>query len=171
MVYDWVTRRQASPLLASRCTLLAFLMLLVSWLGLGCTKETNASAKAGAAASAQGTKQGPFSLKVTGPAETQIGKPLVARIELTPQKPYKINLEYPLKLEVKGPAPVQPQQLKMGKNEAKEFGKERVVLLPTFKTDKPGKHQFQGKFKFSVCTEEQCELKQEAITWVAQVTK
>jgi hypothetical protein len=96
-----------------------------------------------------------------------VGEPLVATIRLEPRGPYKVNLEYPTKLTVSGPPAATPRRLELRAKDAARLDKGAGVFKPAVKLAEGGKHPFAATFKFSVCTEELCELKTEKLTWTA----
>jgi hypothetical protein len=96
-----------------------------------------------------------------------VGQVLSATITLEPRAPYKVNLEYPIKLTVSGPAAAAPRRLQLGKKDATRLDKAAGVFRPAAKLMERGEHEFSAVFKFSVCTEELCELLNEKLTWIA----
>jgi hypothetical protein len=90
-------------------------------------------------------------------------------VKVVPKGEYKINLEYPHKISLQGPAGASPSALKLSTKEARAFSKAELVFAPSFKVSTPGEHRFSGLIAFSVCTERQCEVKREKVEWVAKV--
>jgi hypothetical protein len=132
----------------------AFVILAV--LGaFGCARST--AVAAGAAT---------HELKVVAPAPAKLGEQTTATIRVLPKKPYKINLEFPLKLKLGGPAgAVTPTELQLGVKQAAKLSKEELLLKPSFTLQKSGSHAIKGSLRFSVCTDAQCEIKQEAVSF------
>lgn len=108
----------------------------------------------------------PYALAVT-PLPAGPGAAVSARITLEPRRGYKVNLEYPLKLTVAAPA-ARPNTLELRGKDAALLSEARVVLEPKVEIDQPGEQQLNGELRFSVCTEKQCEIYAEKVTWVAR---
>jgi hypothetical protein len=148
------------------------------WLGLsGCNKQGDAETQkpslvpAGSqAAKPSGKPAAPaFKLMVAAPAG-KVGQELSAEVKVVPRGEYKINLEYPHKLKVSGPAAASPKETALAAKDAK-ISKAELSFKPTFKLTSAGEHTFTGKLRFSVCTEKQCEIKAEKVKWVFKVTE
>jgi hypothetical protein len=133
------------------------LLLGVAATLLGCAQQT-ASAEAK-----------PYALTVKGPSAGKVGAALAATIQVTPKGEYKMNLEFPTKLRVSGPAAASPQQLELTAKQATKLTKAELLLRPAFKVSAAGSHTFKGTLRFSVCTEKQCEIKTEPVSWTVAV--
>lgn len=108
-----------------------------------------------------------YELKLTEPAAAKAGELATATIRVQPKKPYKMNLEFPLKLKLGGPADgVSPKEVQLGVKQAR-LSKEELILKPAFKLLKAGAHPIKGTLRFSVCTDAQCEIKQEELSFTA----
>jgi hypothetical protein len=147
----------------SRARLNALLVTLAMPLLLGLVGCDTASSAAGDVK--------PYALTVKGPASGKLNAPLVATIRVLPKGGYKMNLEFPTKLKVAGPASATPPQLELTAKQAAKLTKAELLLKPTFKVNAPGVHAFAGTLRFSVCTEKLCELKSEAVKWTVSVTQ
>jgi len=109
-------------------------------------------------------------LAIVAPAEGAAGTELVATVNVTPAGPYHINLEFPTKLELTGPAGVviaKPKQTAGGHDKARgdadafEDGK---LTFTVRMTPQPGAHTVTGSFKFAVCDKDTCLAKKEQIS-------
>jgi hypothetical protein len=127
----------------------------------GCKRDPAEGQAAGSAADKS------YRVTVEPPAAGRVGEALVATIRLEPRGIYKVNLEYPTKLTVSGPAAATPRRLELRAKDAAKLDKGVGVFKPAVKLAEGGKHPFTATFKFSVCTEELCELKTEKLTWTA----
>lgn len=106
-----------------------------------------------------------YELKLTEPPAAKAGELATATIRVLPKKPYKMNLEFPLRLKLGGPADgVSPKEVQLGVKQAK-LSKEELLLKPAFKILKAGAHAIKGTLRFSVCTDAQCEIKQEELAF------
>lgn len=110
-----------------------------------------------------------YTLTVKDPTPVKAGNPAAATVQVVPKGPYKINLEFPLKLKVSGPASATPRELQLTGKQAAKLTKAELVLRPSFKVGAAGSHPFKGTLRFSVCTDAQCEIKSEAVSWTAVV--
>ena len=110
-----------------------------------------------------------FALSVKAPEEGKVGQELVASVQVVPKGPYKVNMEYPTKLEVKGPATAEPTQESLAKKQAVRHTTSEILFKPAFKLKEAGDYAFEGELRFSVCTKKQCEIKREKVKWVAKV--
>ncbi|MFH1131489.1 MAG: hypothetical protein V1754_09145 [Pseudomonadota bacterium] len=112
-----------------------------------------------------------FEIFITQPPIVQIGEPFSATVKLVPRGKYKVNKEYPIKLNAKGSNAVLPTEIAFTKKDAKLFSAKEAVFKPTFVASSAGEHRFAGTIKFSVCTEKLCELFNKQVSWVAKVRK
>lgn len=122
-------------------------------------------AKGGAAAEAE--KQS-YALDISAPSPVARGKVVVAQVTVRPRGPYKINLEYPLKMTVSAPTGATMSKSSFAVADAREFTKQRIRIEPSFSLSDPGEHRFDGQIRFSVCTEALCELKRAKVSWTAR---
>lgn len=135
--------------------------------GVGATGGAKqGGAEKGGAAAKKGAEPS-YELTVKPPPQKAVGAKVAAEVKLVPKGPYKVNMEYPLRLEVEGPKSSKPGKLVMGSKDAAEMSKKKVLLEPTFELTSAGEHRFRAELRFSVCTKKQCELKTEKLTWVA----
>jgi hypothetical protein len=110
---------------------------------------------------------GSYAITVKAPSPVKKGEAATAVIQVMPRGPYKINLEFPLRLKVGGPASASPRELQLTAKQAAKMTKSELVLKPSFKLTAGGEHAFSGTLRFSVCTDAQCEIKTEPVSWVA----
>jgi hypothetical protein len=110
-----------------------------------------------------------YELEVTPPDAGRPGQVLKARVLVRPARGFKINREYPSKLQVSGPAAASPTSLELSAAQATRLDDEELLMEPGFSLPAPGEYTFSGKLKFSVCTEELCEFKELPVKWVARV--
>jgi len=118
------------------------------------------TAQPAAAASAQ-----LYRLELIAPPVVAVGGEAIAAVSVTPVAPYKINLEYPVRLVVRAPAPIAPAERTMGKGEATTFTVKQLLLRPSFRLPAAGVYALRGELRFSVCTESQCELATAPVSW------
>jgi hypothetical protein len=116
-----------------------------------------------------GGKGKSFDLTVKGLSFGKGGASAVAAIQVIPKGGYKMNLEFPLKLKVSGPPAAKPRELEMTAKQATKLTKALLIMKPVFTLTTPGAHAFKGTLRFSICTEKQCEIKTETLTWTTTV--
>ncbi|MCB9556066.1 MAG: hypothetical protein H6707_08180 [Deltaproteobacteria bacterium] len=138
------------------------LAVAVLSLGWGCKRSTAAQA-------AEATPPGAENYRVTvkAPSSIKVGETAVAQVALVPQQGYKVNLEYPTKLTVSGPKAASPSSQVLRKKDAKRFDKSMALFTPSAKITAAGKHRFTAELAFSVCTDQECQLKTAKINWTA----
>lgn len=119
-----------------------------------------AQAAAASAPAAEPTAQGNYreegfvlSLEVAGPLE--VGKPAEARVTLKANDPYKVNQEYPIKLNLVESPGLGIAATTVGKD-AVELGAKQAVMKVPLTPKAAGEHKLAGRFAFSVCTDERC---------------
>ena len=140
---------------------LSQLVLVVS---LAAACNANSGGKAQPTAKRAGAS---FALSVEGPPVGQANQELVATVRVTPMNGYKVNLEYPTKLQIKGPAAATPREQTLTRAKAVKHSEAGILFRPAFKISAAGSHSFEGAIRFSVCTKSQCEIKNEKVKWVA----
>lgn len=122
-------------------------------------------------ASATSPSAKPYTLEIKAPETAALNQTISTLIRLVPKAPYKVNMEYPIKLELSSDAKsaVTPNTIVMKSDRAEKIDASEVILRPEFTVTGSGAHTFSGTFKFSVCTEAQCEIKEQSLQWVTQV--
>jgi hypothetical protein len=141
----------------------------------GASEATSSGAKKGAAKKPAKKLAGPgkitdsYALEFKLPKDGKANATLTTAVTLEPRGEYKINMQYPFRLTVEGPADATPAKVVLQKKDAKKFGEKGVEVHHATKLPKAGEHRFSAEVKFSVCTKKHCELKTEKLTWVAKV--
>ncbi len=110
-----------------------------------------------------------YRLEVAGPEQGKPGEAIRARIKVTPGEGYKVNLEYPTKLELQGPAGGAPGKVVLTAKQATRLTEAELLMEPSFTVQAPGEHPFSGELRFSVCTDKLCEFKKLAVKWTTRV--
>jgi len=152
------------------------LVALLALMTPGCHKKKGSgkgSASAGLGERSAKAGGGPsYTLQVTAPEGSKVGEALRAKIRVTPAGEFKMNLEYPTKLQVQGPAGVAvPERQVLKAKQATRNTEAELLLEPSFKVNAAGSHAFTGALRFSVCTEQLCEFKNIAVKWVAKASQ
>lgn len=140
-------------------------------------KQTHIVALAVALAVAGGCKKGgvedaadeSYTVTVTPPPAGKVGEPLSAKIRVEPRGAYKVNLEYPARLQVQGPLGAAPMRQELNRDDAQSLTEQELVMEPAAAMGKGGEHRFSGKLSFSVCTDAVCEVKEKQVSWTVKV--
>ncbi len=134
------------------------LLLLV----LGCSNTSESPSGSG---EVPGRTGDPYQLVVRAPEKAPVGQEATTEVIVTPGTGFKINLEYPAKLNLaKVPQGAKVAATKITKGQM-TVEKTRLVVPIRFTPEKAGSLSFEGELRFSVCTEETCQMPREAITW------
>lgn len=110
-----------------------------------------------------------YALEFKPPKDGKANETLTTAVTLEPRGEYKINMQYPFRLTIEGPADAAPAKSVLQKKDAKKFSEKGVEVHHATKVAKAGEHKFSAEVKFSVCTKKHCELKTEKLSWVAKV--
>ena len=149
-----------------RCAVAATATLLLL---CGC-KDRGEPAGAGSRSGPGGAPSGEaFAVETAAPPAGKVGEEVSARIRVVPKGEYKVNLEYPHKLVLGGPAAQDPKTL--GAKDAQKLSKQELVFAPRVKIQAPGEQKLEGELSFSVCTERQCEIKKQKVEWIVEGTE
>jgi hypothetical protein len=110
-----------------------------------------------------------FVLSVEAPATTQVGKAERARVKLEPGKGYKINKEYPIRLEVTPPGDVDIERKTLRAPDAARLDHEQALFEVAFTPKEAGHKEVKAVLGFSVCTPKACEIKKESLSFSTDV--
>ncbi len=110
-----------------------------------------------------------YELDVTPPAPARPGQSMVARLMLLPREPFKVNVEYPVRLDVRGPDAAHPRRQVLAAGRSVKVAAGQLVAEPAFAVTRPGQHRFSGTLSFGLCTNSRCETYTEPVSWIAQV--
>lgn len=120
----------------------------------------------------------PFKLKpeegqlaIEPPAQVKAGTEVAAKVTVTPAGPYKINTEFPTKLELQAPAGVTVAKATLtagghdkAQGDADAFDDKQLAFTVKLTPGQSGTHTINGTFKFAVCDKDTCLAKKEQIT-------
>jgi hypothetical protein len=113
---------------------------------------------------------GSFMLEV---APTQpgyaIGKAGEVEIALEGRGDWHVNQEYPIRIDLKAPPGVAFDKTELVRDDAKEFGEEKVRFLAGLQPSAAGEHAVSCDVSFAMCTEENCILEKRTLAMKLKV--
>jgi hypothetical protein len=110
-----------------------------------------------------------YTLTLDAPDRLASGAEGTVRVSVVPKKGWKMNKEFPTKLEVQAPAGVEVTKAAQRVEDAERFEDAGATWAIKFKSAQPGAKSFQAKFKFAVCTDATCDPKKQELAWVVNV--
>ena len=110
-----------------------------------------------------------YTLTLDAPDRLASGAEGTVRVSVVPKKGWKMNKEFPTKLEVQAPAGVEVTKAEQRVEDAERFEDAGATWAIKFKSAQPGAKSFQAKFKFAVCTDATCDPKKQELAWVVNV--
>ena len=110
-----------------------------------------------------------YTLTLDAPDRLASGAEGTVRVSVVPKKGWKMNKEFPTKLEVQAPAGVEVTKAEQRVEDAERFEDAGASWAIKFKSTQPGAKSFQAKFKFAVCTDATCDPKKQELAWVVNV--
>ncbi len=97
-----------------------------------------------------------YKLTVQVPTEATVGQSTKATLTLVPKPGYKVNLKYPIELNLKAPDSVKLVRKKLNKTHAKTATHKELTFEVEFTHQVKGKQVVRGELGFSVCTPKLC---------------
>jgi hypothetical protein len=132
-------------------------------------QHDHAAAKAPAGAKTSDAPAGPsietgsFLLSVAPVARYAIGKAGQVEIALEGRGEWHVNQEYPIRVDLKAAPEVTLQKTELVKDDAKEFGEDKVRFLAGVEPSAAGEHEVTCDVSFAMCTEENCILEKRTV--------
>jgi hypothetical protein len=113
---------------------------------------------------------GSFLLAVT-PTESgyTIGKAGEVEIALEGRGDWHVNQEYPIRVDLKADPGVALKKNELVKDDAEEFGEDKVRFLAAVEPSAAGDHEVTCDVSFAMCTEENCILERRTVTMQLKV--
>jgi hypothetical protein len=113
---------------------------------------------------------GSFMLAVT-PAQPgyRIGKSGEVEIALEGRGEWHVNQEYPIRVDLKAEPGVALKKSELVKDDAKEFGEDKVRFLAAVEPSAAGDHEVTCDVSFAMCTEENCILEKRTVAMQLKV--
>jgi len=97
------------------------------------------------------------------------GKPGQLEIALESRGEWHVNQEYPIRVDIKAPDGVVLPKAELVKDDAKEFGDDKVRFLARVEPSAAGKHEVTCDVSFAMCTEENCILEKRTVAMELEV--
>jgi hypothetical protein len=110
-----------------------------------------------------------YTVTLDAPERLASGAEGTVRVSVVPKKGWKMNKEFPTKLEVQAPAGVEVVKAEQRVADAERFEDAGATWAIKFKATGTGAKSFQAKFKFAVCTDATCDPKKQDLAWVVNV--
>ena len=122
-----------------------------------------AGAKASDAPAGPSIETGSFRLSVAPVAGYAIGKAGHVEIALEGRGEWHVNQEYPIRVDLKAAPGVTLKKDELVKDDAKEFGEDKVRFLAAVEPSATGEHEVTCDVSFAMCTEENCILEKRTV--------
>ena len=90
-------------------------------------------------------------------------------IALESRGDWHVNQEYPIRVDIKAPEGVGVPKAELVKDDAKEFGDDKVRFLASVEPSVAGKHEVECDVSFAMCTEENCILERRTVAMELEV--
>ena len=106
------------------------------------------------------------------PLEVLANEKATAQLSLKALPPWKINAEYPTKLQLVDTAKephFSTQKLSFGGSDIAVEASKATVAIP-LRGESPGESTMKGTLKFSLCRAEQCILRESSVAWNIRVS-
>ena len=97
------------------------------------------------------------------------GKPGEVEIALESRGEWHVNQDYPIRVDLKAPPGVTLPKAELVKDDAKEFGDEKVRFAAAVEPSTAGNHEVTCDVSFAMCTEENCILEKRTVAMVLEV--
>ena len=98
-----------------------------------------------------------------------IGKAGEVEIALEGRGEWHVNQEYPIRVDLKAAPGVALKKNELVKDDAKEFGEDKVRFLAAVEPSAAGEHEVTCDVSFAMCTEENCILEKRTVTMQLKV--
>ena len=99
----------------------------------------------------------------------RIGKTGEVEIALEGRGDWHVNQEYPIRVDLKAAPGVALKKSELVKDDAKEFGEEKVRFLAGVEPSAAGEHEVTCDVSFAMCTEENCILEKRTVAMQLKV--
>jgi hypothetical protein len=97
------------------------------------------------------------------------GKGGEVEIALEGRGEWHVNQEYPIRVDLKSAPGVTLKKNELVKDDAKEFGEDKVRFVAAVEPSAPGDHEVTCDVSFAMCTEENCILEKRTVAMQLKV--
>jgi hypothetical protein len=97
------------------------------------------------------------------------GKAGELEIALESRGDWHVNQEYPIRVDIEAATGVAIPKSELVKDDAKEFGNQKVRFLARVEPTTAGKHEVTCDVSFAMCTEENCILEKRTVAMELEV--
>lgn len=105
-----------------------------------------------------------YVLEIVAPAESKAGAPGTAQVMVRPRAGWKLNTEYPFKLELTPGAGLKVAKSVLRKDDARRFEASGAEVDVVFTPDKAGRADVAATVKFATCDDATCAVHKESFT-------
>ncbi len=99
----------------------------------------------------------------------RIGKAGEVEIALESRGQWHVNQEYPIRVDLEAAPGVTLTKNELVKDDAKEFGEQKVRFLAAVEPSAAGEHELTCDVSFAMCTEENCILERRTVAMQLKV--
>ncbi|HET6613137.1 MAG TPA: hypothetical protein VFG83_14160 [Kofleriaceae bacterium] len=110
-----------------------------------------------------------YTFKVIASRESTAGKVAPVAVEVVPKTGWKMNEDFPTKLEITAPATAKVDGKEQTKDDAAAFELHRALWKAQVTPAAAGKKELSVELRFAVCTATTCVPKREQVTWAMTV--
>ncbi|KPK16931.1 MAG: hypothetical protein AMJ62_03325 [Myxococcales bacterium SG8_38] len=101
--------------------------------------------------------------------EYRVGKPGEVELALEGRGEWHVNQEYPIRVDLSAGPALKLEKQKLVKDDAKEFGEEKVRFVAALEPSAAGEHEVRCDVSFAMCTDENCILEKRTVTMQVEV--
>jgi len=103
------------------------------------------------------------------PSGYHVGKVGEVELALEGRGPWHVNQEYPIRVDLKAAPGVVLKKNELVKDDAKEFGENKVRFLVGVEPSTAGAHELRCDVSFAMCTDETCILETRTVSMQLEV--
>ncbi|HVV87569.1 MAG TPA: hypothetical protein VHE35_31225 [Kofleriaceae bacterium] len=127
-------------------------------LGLAVAAALGAAAAGGRPARADRLDGEGYSIAVASPAQARPGAAVTATVTVTPRAGWKLNTDYPFKLELAPPAGVKVAKPVLRKDDARRYAESGADVDVAITADKAGPAEVAATIRFATCDDATCSV-------------
>ncbi|MBI4512204.1 MAG: hypothetical protein HY698_21405 [Deltaproteobacteria bacterium] len=112
-----------------------------------------------------------YVIEMIPPQGSLAGEEAILQVVLHPSEGHKVNVDFPISLELVAPDGVGLAKPKQEKGDAKKLDAKEARFEARFTAVTAGRKTFVGLFRFAVCTDKTCEPRREKLSFTVEVRK